>query len=291
MNRRLLAGSVLLVVGLLLLSGTLFVVKETERAVVLRFGKLLDANTAPGLHVKAPLIDEVRKFDARILTLDANPENFYTLEGKRLIVDSFVKWRIDDVETYYRATGGDEEVAQGRLSARANDGLRNQFGKRRLHEVVSGQREELMADMRDSLNRAVKDSLGIRVVDVRVKRIDLPADVSKNVYDRMAAEREKQAREYRSKGKEEAEKIRADADRQVTIIEAEAYRDAELMRGEGDAKASAIFAAAFNKDPEFYSFTRSLRAYEQAFQGGQDALVLDPKSEFFKYLNQSRGTR
>ena len=287
MNIRLLAASALMLLALLILSGSVYVVKETERVVVLRFGRLLDTETDPGVHIKVPMIDAVRKFDARILSLDSNPENFYTLEQKRLIVDSFVKWRIDNVETYYRATGGVEQVAQDRLAARANDGLRNQFGKRRLHEVVSGQREELMAELTANLNAAVKESLGIQVVDVRVKRIDLPAEVSKPVHDRMAAERQKLAREYRSKGKEEAEKIRADADRQVTILEAEAYRDAERQRGEGDADASAIYAAAYNKDPEFYSFTRSLRAYEQAFPGNQDALVIDPSSDFFKYLNQS----
>lgn len=291
MNTRIFGGTLLLFFFLVVLSGSVFVVRETERAVVLHFGALNNADTKPGMHLKWPLVDEVRKFDARILTLDAEPQNFYTLEKKRLIVDSYVKWRIDDVETYYRATGGDERVAQDRLAARANDGLRNQFGKRLLHEVVSGQREELMAEITDNLNQAVKDSLGIQVVDVRVKRIDLPPEVSENVYSRMAAEQEKQAREYRGEGKEEAEKIRADADRQVTIIEAEAYRAAELTRGEGDAQASAIYAAAFNKDPEFYSFTRSLRAYEQAFPGNRDALVLDPRSEFFKYLNQSRVNR
>jgi membrane protease subunit HflC len=270
---------------------SLFVVKETERAVVLRFGRLAAFDTSPGLHSKIPFVDEVRKFNARVMTFDAQPESFYTLEKKRLIVDSFVKWRIEDVETYYRATGGLEETARQRLSARANDGLRNQFGKRRLNEVVSGQREELMAELTKELNSAVQESLGIRVIDVRVKKIDLPDEVSQAVYDRMSAEREKLAREYRSRGKEEAEKIRADADRQVTIIEAEAYRDSELLRGEGDAKASATYAAAYTKDPEFYSFTRSLRGYEQSFTNSGDVLVLDPKSDFFRYLNSRSGNR
>ena len=266
-------------------------VRETERAVVLRFGALIDVDSEPGLHVKIPLVDEVRKFDARVLTLDAPAESFYTLEKKRLIVNSYSKWRIADVETYYRATGGDENAAMMRLAARANDGLRNQFGKRRLHEVVSGEREKLMTDLTAELNAAVKDTLGIEVIDVRVKKIDLPEEVSDAVFNRMSAEREKLAREYRSQGKEEAEKIRADADRQVTIIEAEAYRDAERARGEGDAEASAIYAAAFDKDREFYSFTRSLKAYESSFVGPQDVLILDPKSDFFRYLNESRGQR
>jgi len=287
MNSRMLVYVGLLAVALIVLNGSLYVVKETERAVVLRFGRLIQVGTEPGLHVKIPLADEVRKFDARVLTLDSQPESFYTLEKKRLIVDSYAKWRIDDVENYYRATGGDETIAQNRLSARINDGLRNQVGKRRLHEVVSGEREELMTELTAELNEAVKQSLGIQVVDVRVKRIDLPPEVSDAVFNRMSAEREKLAREYRSQGKEQAEKIRADADRQVIILEAEAYRDAERTRGDGDAKAAAIYAAAYNKDPEFYSFTRSLRAYEQTFAGGDDVMLLDPNSDFFKYLRDS----
>ena len=279
-----------LLVGLLfVVVNSLFVVKETERAVVLRFGRLVDTDTSPGLHTKIPFVDEVRKFDGRVLTLDSQPENFYTLEKKRLIVNSYAKWRIEDVETYYRATGGDESVARNRLAARANDGLRNQFGVRRLNEVVSGQREQLMAELTAELNSAVQESLGIRVIDVRVKKIDLPEDVSQSVYDRMSAERQKLAREYRSRGKEEAEKIRADADRQVTILEAEAYRDAELIRGEGDAKSAGIYADAYSKDPEFYAFTRSLRGYEQSFSSQGDVLVLDPKSDFFRYLNDRSG--
>ena len=291
MNGRIVAYSLLLVVSLVVLTGSLYVVRETERAVVLRFGALIDVDSEPGLHVKIPFVDEVRKFDARVLTLDAPAESFYTLEKKRLIVNSFSKWRIDDVETYYRATGGDENAAMMRLAARANDGLRNQFGKRKLHEVVSGEREKLMMDLTAELNAAVKQSLGIEVIDVRVKKIDLPEEVSEAVFNRMSAEREKLAREYRSQGKEQAEKIRADADRQVTIMEAEAYRDAELARGEGDAEASSIYAAAFDKDREFYSFTRSLKAYEGAFSGPEDVLVLDPKSDFFRYLNDSGGQR
>jgi modulator of FtsH protease HflC len=281
-----------LTIGLVgILFSSLYVIKETERAVVLRFGRLVDTNTAPGLHAKIPGIDTVRKFNGRVLTLDAQPESFYTLEKKRLIVDSYVKWRIDNVETYYRATGGLEDTARQRLAARANDGLRNQFGKRRLSEVVSGQREELMAELTRDLNDAVSESLGIHVLDVRVKKIDLPPEVSDAVYNRMSAEREKLAREYRSRGKEEAEKIRADADRQVTILEAEAYRDAELAKGEGDAQASAIYSAAFSKDREFYAFTRSLRSYEQSFSNPDDVLVLDSKSDFFRYLGDRSGSR
>ena len=291
MNGRMLAFLAALGVALVIFLNTMYVIKETECAVVLRFGRLLDVGSEPGLHFKIPLVDEVRKFNSRILTLDSEPESFYTLEKKRLIVDSFTKWRIEDVETYYRATGGVQSVAEMRLAQRANDGLRNQFGKRRLHEVVSGQREELMSEITDDLNSAVTQSLGIRVVDVRVKKIDLPEEVSDAVFKRMSAEREKLAREYRAQGKEQAERIRADADRQVTIIEAEAYRDAELVRGDGDAEAAGIYAAAYNKEPEFYAFTRSLRAYEESFSSPHDMLVLDPKSDFFRYLNESKPRR
>src|SRR5512139_2828867 len=208
MNGRILAYFVLLVVSLATLAGSLFVVRETERAVVLRFGALIDVDSEPGLHAKIPFVDEVRRFDARVLTLDTPVESYYTLEKKRLIVDSYSKWRIDDVETYYRATGGDETAAMMRLAARVNDGLRNQFGKRKLHDVVSGEREKLMTDLIADLNAAVKDTLGIEVIDVRVKKIDLPEEVSDAVFNRMSAEREKLAREYRSQGKEQAEKIR-----------------------------------------------------------------------------------
>lgn len=291
MDNRMLRYLLLALVAIVVVTNSLFVVRETQRAVVLRFGKLVDVDTAPGLHSKIPFVDEVRKFDARVLTLDLPPESFYTLEKKRLIVDSFSKWRIDDVEDYYRATGGDESIARNRLAARINDGLRNQVGKRRLHEVVAGQREELMAELTAELNAAVQNSLGINVIDVRVKKIDLPPEVSDAVFNRMSAEREKLAREYRARGREEAEKIRADADRQVTILEAEAYREAERERGEGDALAAAIYAKAYEADPEFYAFTRSLKAYEQSFDRQQDILVLDPKSDFFRYLGDKGGSR
>ena len=209
------------------------------------------------------------------------------MQKKRLKVDSFAKWRIDNVETYYRATGGSEVVANSRLEARINDGLRNKFGTRTLHEVVSGQRDELMHELTDELNEAVKSSLGIEVVDVRVKRIDLPKEVSDSVFNRMEAEREKKAREYRAKGGEQAERIRAEADREKVIIEAQAYRDGEKLRGEGDAQAAAIYADAYSQDPEFFAFTRSLEAYRSSFAGKQDMIVVKPDGEFFRYLNQS----
>lgn len=274
----------LLVVVLIAVNSTLYVVSEFERGVKLRFGKLIEADIKPGLHVKLPIVDDVRIFDARILTLDAKQASFFTIEKKRLIVDSYAKWRISNVETYYKATGGVESVAHNRLANRVNTGLRNQFGTRTLHEVVSGERDLLMKNITDDLNQSVLTSLGIEVIDVRVKRIDLPQEVSGPVFRRMTAEREKEARELRSTGKERAEKIRASADRQRTIELANAYRDAEELRGEGDAKAAGIYAAAYQQDPEFYSFVRSLNAYKQSFSNKGDIMLIEPDSDFFKYL-------
>jgi membrane protease subunit HflC len=270
-------------------SSSLFVVSEFERGVKLQFGKLVEADIQPGLHVKIPFVDNVRIFDARILTVDAQPASFFTIEKKRLIVDSYAKWRIANVETYYKATGGVESVAHNRLANRVNNGLRNQFGTRTLHEVVSGERDLLMKNITAELNDSVLDSLGIEVVDVRVKRIDLPQEVSSQVFRRMTAERDKEANELRSTGKERAEKIRASADRERTIEVANAYRDSEKLRGEGDAKAAAIYSEAYQQDPEFYSFMRSLNAYKSAFSNKGDIMLVDPGSDFFKYLNQQSG--
>ena len=276
----------LLVFVVIAVNSTLYVVSEFERGVKLRFGKLIESDIQPGLHVKVPFIDDVRIFDARILTVDAQPASFFTIEKKRLIVDSYAKWRIANVETYYKATGGVESVAHNRLANRVNTGLRNQFGTRTLHEVVSGERDLLMKNITDDLNRTVLESLGIEVVDVRVKRIDLPQEVSGPVFRRMTAEREKEARELRSTGKEKAEKIRASADRERTIELANAYRDAEELRGEGDAEAAKIYASAYQKDPEFYSFVRSLNAYKNSFSNKGDIMLVEPDSDFFKYLKQ-----
>ena len=276
----------LLVFVIIAVNSTLYVVSEFERGVKLRFGKLIESDIQPGLHIKVPFIDDVRIFDARILTVDAQPASFFTIEKKRLIVDSYAKWRIANVETYYKATGGVESVAHNRLANRVNTGLRNQFGTRTLHEVVSGERDLLMKNITDELNRTVLDSLGIEVVDVRVKRIDLPQEVSGPVFRRMTAEREKEARELRSTGKEKAEKIRASADRERTIELANAYRDAEELRGEGDAEAAKIYASAYQKDPEFYSFVRSLNAYKNSFSNKGDIMLVEPDSDFFKYLKQ-----
>jgi membrane protease subunit HflC len=289
MTSRSTGSLVVLALALLLASSTLYVVQETEKAVKLRFGRLIETNIEPGLHLKIPFAEKVRKFDARVLTLDAEPSSFFTIEKKRVIVDAFSKWKIADVDTYYRATGGDEAVAHNRLSSRVNDGLRNQFGERTLHEVVSGERDQLMEHITENLNKTVRDSLGIEVVDVRVKRIDLPSEVSEPVYRRMKAEREKEARELRSKGAEQAEKIRADADRQRTILLANAYRDAEQIRGKGDAQATATYAKAYNKDSEFYAFMRSLDAYKKAFSDKGDVMLVDPDSDFFRYLRSQKG--
>ena len=282
----------LLVFSLLLavLANSLFVITEFERGVKLQFGKLVNNDLQPGLHFKIPFAEQVRIFDGRILTVDAQPDSFFTSEKKRLIVDSYAKWRIQDVGTYYKATGGIESVAQNRLANRVNEGLRNQFGDRTLKEVVSGEREELMTNITRGLNKTVLQNLGMEVVDVRVKRIDLPSEVSNQVYRRMTAERTKEATELRSTGKEQAEKIRASADRERTIELANAYRDSEQLRGQGDAEAAGIYASAFSQDEEFYAFMRSLNAYKSAFANKGDIMLVEPDSDFFKYLKNQDGS-
>ena len=282
--------SIVFVLALTLVAtSTLYVIQETELAVKLRFGRLIETNIQPGLHYKIPFVDKVRKFDARVLTLDADPASFFTIEKKRLIVDAFSKWRIVDVDVYYRSTGGNFLVAQERLASRVNDGLRNQFGARTLQEVVSGERDQLMKNLADKLNLTVRQTLGVEVVDVRIKGIDLPPEVSEQVYRRMKAEREKEARILRSEGGEQAEKIRADADRQKTVLLANAYRIAEETKGQGDAQATSTYADAYTKNPEFYAFIRSLTAYGKSFSNKGDVLLVDPKSDFFRYLNSQKG--
>ena len=269
---------------LVIVGNTLFVVKETERAVMLRFGQLVNADIEPGLHFKIPWVNTVRKCDARIQTEDATPERFLTLEQKALEVDSYAKWRIVDVDQFYVSTRGNVNTAGNLLAQRINDGLRDQIGARTLIEVVAGERDQLMLDLTAELNETTASDIGIEVIDVRVKRIDLPDDVRSSVYERMITERNREAQEIRSRGDELAIGIRADADRQVVIYEAEAYRDAEQIRGEGDANATAIYADAFSKDEEFYAFTRSLNAYRETFSSKSDVLLLDPDSDYFKYL-------
>ncbi len=267
---------------------SLFIVTEKERAVLLEFGKVVRDDIKPGLHLKLPIINEVRKFDSRVLTSDAPPERFLTLEKKAVVVDSFAKFRVDDVQTYYTATSGDERRAEELLKQRVNNGLRNEISKRTLHEVVSGERDELMTVLTDELNKVANVELGVTVVDVRVKRIDLPPEVSQSVYARMNTERDIEAREHRAKGQELAVGIRADADKQREVILAEAYSAAEEIRGEGDALSANIYASAFNKDKEFYEFYRSMAAYQRTFSDKGDVLLIQPDSEFFKYMNTDK---
>jgi len=273
-----------LFLAVVIVSNTLFVVKETERAVMLQFGELVNSDIEPGLHAKIPWVNNVRKFDARIQTEDATPQRFLTLEQKALDVDSYAKWRIVDVGQFYVSTRGNVGTAGSLLAQRINDGLRDQIGARTLIEVVAGERDQLMLDLTAELNETTASDIGIEVIDVRVKRIDLPDDVRSSVYDRMITERNREAQEIRSRGDELAIGIRADADRQVVIYEAEAYRDAEQIRGEGDATATAIYAEAYSKDEEFFAFTRSLNAYRETFSTKNDVLLLDPDSDYFKYL-------
>lgn len=276
------------VVLALILWNSFYIVAQTERAVLLRFGRIVETNVEPGLHVKIPYVNQVRKFDARLMTLDAPTQRFLTLEKKAVMVDAYAKWRVADAERFYTATSGLKQVADERLSRRLESGLRDQFGKRTLHEVVSGERDALMADITSSLDRMARKELGIEVLDVRVKAIDLPKEVNRSVFERMSTEREREAREHRAKGKELAEGIRADADRQSRVLLAEAYRQAQEVRGEGDARAAAIYAGAYKKDEEFYAFYRSLQAYRESFASKSDVLVLDPDSDFFRYLERTK---
>lgn len=280
---------VLVLLGVGLFNQIAYRVLETEKAILLEFGNLVDASIEPGLHFKLPVAEEVKKFDARVLTLDSKGETYYTLEKKPLIVDSFVKWRVADIEKFYTGTSFDERRAERLLQERTNEGLRNQISKRVMQEVISGQRDELMSDLREDLDRVMRESVGVEVVDVRVKKIDLPSEVSSTVYERMNSEREIEARQYRAEGQEKALAIRAKADRDAVVLEAEAYRESEQLRGDGDAKAANVYASAYNKDPEFYSFYRSINAYSEVFNNKSDLLVLDPSSDFFKYLQSGDG--
>jgi membrane protease subunit HflC len=283
-------GVVLLAAVLILGLFSIFTVSEREKAILLRLGKIESADFKPGLHFKIPFINNVRKFDGRILTMDAEPETFLTAEKKNVVVDSFVKWRISDVAKYFTSMGGDERLATVRLSQIIKNGLRDEFGKRTIQEVVSGERSEIMNILVGSADKQVKE-FGMQVVDVRIKRIDLQGDVSDAVYQRMEAERTRVAKDLRSQGAEEAERIRADADRKRTITLAEAYRDSEQLRGEGDAKAADIYAKAYKKDADFYSFYRSLMAYRDAFKNKSDVLVVEPDTEFFRYFSDQKGTK
>ena len=274
---------ILLAATVFIASFALFTVTEREKAIKFRLGEIVSTDFEPGLHWQTPFVNNVRKFDSRIQTLDADPERYLTGEKKNLIVDSFVKWRIKDVANYYTATGGDVVRANLRLSQIIKDGLTAALAKRTIKEAVSGERLEIMKQLRDDADKAA-EAFGIEVVDVRVKRIDFPSDISDSVYRRMRSERERVAKDLRSRGAESAEVIRAEADRQRTVLIADAYRDAEKLRGEGDASATNIYAKAYGKDIEFYSLYRSLNAYKSTFADKSDILVIEPNSEFFKYF-------
>ncbi|MDX1556275.1 MAG: protease modulator HflC [Xanthomonadales bacterium] len=285
MNRALL---IILIVALGFVGlNSLFTVSETEYAIKFQLGRVVKADYGPGLHVKAPFINNVRKFDRRILTLDTQPENMITSEQKFVSVDSFIKWRIIDVAQFYISTQGNERNALNRLDSIIKDRIRNQIASRTLVEVVSEQRVSTMQDIQSRANEAAAE-FGIEIVDVRIKAVELPEDVRESVFRRMAADRQKEANRYRFEGREEAERIRADADRQAQIILAEAEREGQTLRGEGDARATAIYAQAYGKDEEFYAFYRSLQAYGNAFGGSQDVMVVDPTSSFFDYFGSDR---
>jgi len=272
---------------LVIVFSCIFTVHQTERAILFRLGEIVKSDYKPGLHFKIPIYNNVKFFDARIITLDAKAERFLTSEKKNVIVDSFVKWKISDVPLYYTTLAGDITQANMRLDQIMKDAMRGEFSKRSINELVSADRSELR-DVLVASTIAIAQKWGIDIVDVRIKRIDLPSDVSSSVYRRMEAERDRVARDFRSQGAEASERIKADADKQREIILAEAYKSAEISRGQGDAVSTDVYARAYGKDPEFYAFYRSLNAYKNVFKGGSDMLVLQPDSDFFKYFGKEK---
>ena len=281
-----LAGA--LIVVLLVLS-SVYIIPETHRGVKLRFGELVQSSIEAGIHFKVPVIDQIREFDIRVLTMDLPSRQYLTIEKKPLDVDSYVAWKIRNVDQFYRATGGDELRAQTLILSRVDNGLRDEFGVRTMHEVVSGQRDELMHTLRDRANETAVKEFGIEIIDIRVKAIEFPGSVSENVYRRMATERQKLAQEFRSRGLELAEGIRADADRQQTVTLANAFAEAETTRGEGDGEAARIYADSYGSNEDFYSFYRSLQAYQNTFSGKDDIMVIDSSSDFMKFLKNPAG--
>jgi len=267
-------------------SSAVYYVDEREKAIVFQFGEIVRSNDNPGLHFKAPLINNVKYFDARVQTMDSDPELYLTREKKNLVVDSFVKWRITNAANYYTRLGGLASNARNRLAQRVNDALRSEFGNRSVQQVISGDRVEIMDVVRELTNEETA-SLGIEVLDVRLKRVDLDPDISERVYQRMEAERSRVAKDLRARGAEAAERIRADADRERAIILAEAEQKAQEIKGQGDAEATAIYADAFDRDREFYRMYRSLNAYRNTFATPDNLLVIEPDSEFFRYFNQA----
>jgi len=289
-NGKVLAVVLALVIAVFVAISSMFQVAAWEKAVLFRLGEIVRTDIQPGLHFKTPFINNVRKFDGRILTLDVEPERFLTVEKKNVIVDSFVMWRIADVRRFYTAVMGDERNARQRLEQIVKDGMRGLFSKRTVNEVVSGERSTIMKELVDDASSQAQE-IGIQIVDIRVKRVDLPAEVSNSVFRRMQAERARVAKEFRSEGAEEAEKIRADADRQRQVLIAEAYNEAEQIRGQGDATAAEIYAAAYGADEDFYAFFRSMQAYRQSFNDGNDMMLLQPDGEFFEYFSGSKGKK
>jgi membrane protease subunit HflC len=290
MNKSIVNVLIAAVAALILLSMSVFVVDQRQNAIVFQLGEVVGVKTTPGLNFKIPLLQNVRFFDSRILTLDAGePERFITAEKKNVMVDAFIKWRIVDVKQYYVSVGGDEVRAKTRLLQTVNSSMREEFGKRTIHEVVSGEREKIMTVLRTKTDSDAR-KIGVEVLDVRLKRVDFPLEISESVYRRMDAERKRVANELRASGAAEGEKIKADADKQREVILAQAYREAQKTKGEGDAKATALYADAFGRNPEFYAFYRSLEAYKQSFKAKNDVMVIDPSSAFFKYLKSSGGS-
>jgi len=274
----------ILVVGVVLAMST-FIVHERELAIKFKLGEIVEADYEPGLYFQIPIINNVRKFDSRILTMDTPSERFLTAEKKNVIVNSFAKWRIVDPKTFYTATAGDERQAIARMASIINNELKGQFASKNMREVISGERATIMQVVTDNAGTKIRD-LGIELIDVRIKKVELPDNVSNNVYRRMATERQTVAKEFRSRGEEQANQIRANADRQREEILAEAYRKSEEIRGEGDAGAAKTYADSYNQDPEFYSFYRSMKAYEVSFGNNQDMILLSPDSDFYKYFKK-----
>jgi membrane protease subunit HflC len=274
--------------AIMLIAGSTYTVDQREHAIVFRLGEIVSIKKEPGLYFKTPLIENVRFFDNRILTLNVQEaDRFITSEKKNVLVDSFIKWKIIDPAKYYVSVKGDEIQAERRISQTVNDGLRAEFGKRTIHDVVSGERGEIMQILTERADRDLR-SLGIQILDVRLRRVDLPKEVSESVYQRMDAERKSVANELRSQGFAASEKIRADAEKQRDIIIAEAYKEAQKLKGDGDAKAAEIYANAYGKNPEFYAFYRSVEAYKNSFKDKSDVMVLDPTSDFLKYMRSSK---
>ncbi len=288
MNPRTMQALSITLIILSILSSTIYTIRETQRGILVQFGEIIDANLSAGIGLKIPFMHEVKKFDIRTQVTDTERTEYLTQENKFLIVDSYVLWRIIDLKKYFTVTGGDTRKAESLLMARVNDSLKNKVSERTVHEVVAGQRDQMMQQLTQETNTLAKKEFGIEVVDVRVKRVDFPESISESIYNRMRTEREREAREHRSQGNELAETIKAESEREQKVIMAEAYKQSETLRGEGDAQAASIAAAAFGKDAEFYRFYRSMQAYKASFNKSSDMMVLKGDSEFLHYMRQSK---